>query len=887
LISDFPAHSGISSESAAANPQSCPLHSSRTPTLWLLNDNLAGPYFRCLHSDCRFVGTPADLLQAVRKLSVQESLAAFGAGGEFEGCFGQPASDAVIQAKLKPATDQAQLHAYFKECRQLLRLHGQNVMMPLQSDGILPDYLLSTACGMACPQTPAVLDMLPSAEYVNNDLLIMPYSSGPCITSLATYNPLTTKLEHYVLQDQPGIFMERELSWPTVSQIMLCNNELDALAIYSSAQTLSSIPVNPVVVNDCRVLLDLPDLQRVELVTHPRSPLRLADVLHCWRTLANRSISLQILDLDESPARTKAAVLLNHEEKLLDLWPWVADRIQGYYKEGRDALIRVLGAATLGDLDREFLLAELKRRENVDPGLIETVEYVKSMITDKSINNCLVRRDGQGYHLLLPQRKQLTNFTLHTSRFVTNPAGGIEAHCRVQVDGRLLPGEVRLPATLLHSGNRRLKHAIWQQLSEINKQLPTRLQANNLPNFDWLDLLQAFDAAEFCRGVDQLGSKEGRIDFPHFYIDTQKFSVSPLRTGLFVNEKTQRLYNALSAGGDLADYRQLFASTHPAAAGIGGALAHIIHHFVARLTTGREVAPKHLIFATSSEDRSLWEGPFRQLCNIFTMAPFNSEIRPATKFREQIAAYDGLGDLPLLCRIGGAGRKLDNWLDSCTYPVIALADTKAAQSLGRLPNASVTVWDQQAFAKAKPARLEASVITKLQQGWLPFLAKCLQEFRAKDEEIYSPVPAATAYAWICNLFGLPLDAGVISMFEQYPVIAGINLVDEFFAGVRKLLAKEYAVSSAERRSKNNLLSLGWHTASGDITIRSSRTLRYVNAKLAQPLDPRAVEEALVAANLASVKVSRYRLWIFPAAVWNERVLLAMRRKYAPPLLKLS
>lgn len=889
MAHSFPAHLGTPNEPVGPSPQTCPLHSSRTPTLWLLNDGLAGPYFRCLHSDCRFVGTPADLLRAVRQLSVHESLAAFGSGGEFEGYFGQAAENAIIQAKLKPATDQDDLRTYLKECRQLLHLRGQNVLMPLQSEGILPNYLLATRCGMASPKLPAVLNMLSETALIKNDLLLMPYFYGPYMSSLATYNPLTGQTEHCPIQDDlPGIFMERELSWPKVSQVILCNNELDALALYSSAQTLSSVPVNPIVVSDYRALLNLPELKRVELLTHPRSPLKLGEVLRCWRTLGNLDISLQILDLVEPPSKTKAAVFLKHEKYLLEIWPWVADQIQGCYKEGRNALIRVLSAATLGDLDREFLLAELKRRENVDPGLIETVEYVKSAITDKAINNCLVRRDSQGYHLLLPRRETLTNFSLYTIRFVTSPTNEVDAHCRVQVDGRLLPGEVKLPAKLLHSGNRRLKHTVWQQLSEANKQLPIRLRAGTLPGFDWLDLLQAFDSPEFCRGISQLGSKEGRIDFPNFYLDAKNFSINPQRTSVFVNENTKQLYNALKADGDLNDYRQLFASDHPAAAGIAGALAHIIHHFVARAGANRKLSPKHFIFATSSEDPSLWETSFQQLCGIFTTTPSSSEIRPISEFKKQVADYEALGDLPLLCRIKGAGAKIDNWLNSCSYPVIALADDEASQSLGQLPNTAVTAWDQQAFTAAKPAQLEPEVITKLQRGWLPLLATCLREFRAKDEELHSDVPAAVAYAWICNFFGLPQNAGVISMFTQYSIIERPSITSIFFASLRKLLSKDYIVSPTERLSKNNLQSLGWRTPSGDVVIRGPRTTRHINAALGcWPLNLDDVENALADVDLITIKSGPLRLWQFTPEVWSAHVLPRTGKKYTVPLLKLS
>lgn len=889
MARSFPAHLGTPNEPVGSGPQTCPLHSSRTATLWLLNDGLAGPYFRCLHSDCHFVGTPADLLRAVRKLSVRESLAAFGGGGEFEGYFGQAVGAAIIQAKLKPATDQDDLRTYLKECRQLLRLHGQNVLMPLQSEGILPNYLLGTQCGMASPKLPAVLNMLSDTEYIKNDLLLIPYFSGPYVTHLATYNPLTGQTEHCPIQDDlPGIFMERELSWPEVSQVILCNNELDALAIYSSAQTLSSVPVNPIVVSDYRALLNLPDLKRVELLTHPRSPLKLGEVLRCWRTLHNRGMRLQILDLVEPPSKTKAAVFLNHEKLLLDIWPWVANQIQGCYKEGRDALIRVLSTATLGDLDREFLLAELKRRENVDPGLIETVEYVKSAITDRAINNCLVRRDSQGYHLLLPRHESLTNFALYTTRFVVNPANEVNAHCRVQVDGQLFPGEVKLPAKLLHSGNRRLKHIVWQQLSVANKEVPINLRSVPLPGFDWLDLLQAFDSPEFCCGISQLGSKEGRINFPNFYLEAKNFSINPQRTGVFVNENTQQLYNALKEDGDLNDYRQLFASDHPAAVGIAGALAHIIHHFVARTSANRKLSPKHFIFATSSEDPSLWETSFRQLCSIFMATPPSSEIKPIPEFKKQVADYDALGDLPLFCRIKGSGAKIDNWLSSCNYPVIALADDEASQSLGQLLNTAVTAWDQQAFVTAEPAQLEPEVITKLQRGWLPFLATCLREFRAKDEELCSAVPAAVAYAWICNFFDIKQNASVISMFTQYSIIERPSVTSIFFASICKLLSKTYVVSPTERLGKNNPQSLGWRTPGSDVVIRGSRAVRHINALLGcWPLNLDDVENALVGVDLATVKSGPLHLWQFTPDVWNTHVLPRTGNKYTIPLLKLA
>jgi hypothetical protein len=889
---------GINERQLTADPPyACPVHSRHTKFLWPTPGGDMNLYFRCTHPKCRFVGTPVDLVRAARQIEIREAMELFEPDAEFGDLFGTDQDQIVLRTRLRSLIDQDELRGYVEQCRIGLSREGQDVLMPLQTKGVTPKYLLETMCGMVTTPTPRALPMQNEVVYAKKDFLMLPYYSGTELTHIAVYNPTSAEYERFQMrQGAHGIFMERELSWPEVNSVLVCSSEMDALVVMSRVASVTTHPVNAVKVSAPDALLELPGLRNVYLLDHEEAQLNLPTVLRCWRTIAHTGMTLNVVELSEPLTKVEAAALRKYEKDSRPVWAWIADRVAALFELGTKELTTQLTSAALDDVDREFLLTELRGREGVNQELVDVIEYIRCAIADRAVAEHMVRRDSSGYHVISPSRVQLTNFTLHPSRFVQTPSGGVEAHCRVQIDGKMMPREITIPDKLLANGSRRLKHHIWKALGDTGQQIPKALHAVNLPGFDWLDLLHAFDTANYYQGVKQLGSHKDRIDFPNFYIDTHSFTPEPQHNNLFVTDIVRYVYATVdSRNEDLSAYERLFTLVHPSAAGVMGGLGHMVHHFAARLARGIEFRPNHFIYTSSSDEGSLWDTSFKQLCGIFSRGMMGIELLPGTVFKKQIGAYETLGDLPLFCRAKGRNTHVETWLAGAEGPLIVLADPESSRSLGRLHNTSATTYDLQAFDTEAPSRIDNRTMDDMRDSWPWLLSRCLARFRPKDAEIDASVPACIGYTWICEVLGVQPQASVMSLFQHYPPAEWVDCVDEFFIALNKILndrSTPYTLTSSADTAHRHPDSLGWISADGVAHISRSRAVEQVNRIITDPINAAKLEEEIVSRGIgvAVRPVGRGILFEVPADEWERRAVRRvqeLRAETAVPVLKFA
>lgn len=877
-------------------PYPCPVHERHTPFLWPLDGGDMNLYFRCTHDGCRFAGTPVELVSAARKISIREAFELFEPGAEFGDLFGGDQDQIILRTRMRAAIEQADLKEYIERCRSRLKRVGQDILMPLQTKGVIPKYLLNSMCGMVDPALPTFLKLRDEDFYAKHDMLLMPYYSGTDLTHIATLDPDSDSREIFpVFPGAKGVFMERELSWPKVDSVLLCGTELDALKLMSGAATVTTTPLNAIAVSDYDALLTLPDLSDIYMFSHPDAELSLGDALRCWRTVSHTGANLLIFELKENLLKAEASALLKYKKSSCQVWSWIADKLTALAEAGTDVLAEALTSTSINDVDREFLLSELRGRE-ASENLIEAVEYIRGAVTDKLINDCIVRRDASGYSIVSPNKVRLTNFSLHTSRFIQTPGGGVEAHCRVQINGKVLPTEIAIPHKLLQNGSRRLKHHLWKLLGDSGQQLPEPLEAVNLPNFDWLDLLHKFDAANYYQGVTELGVSDGRINFPNFYIDTKTYAVLPQHNNLFVTEDVRYVYATVDNGSpDFDVYKGLLDSVHPSAAAIAGALGHIVHHFAGRIVHGHEFRPQHFIYTSSSREGSMWETSFRQLCSIFSRSMMGVELRPGAAFKKQITAYEPLGDLPLFCRARGRNKHVENWLEGAESPLVILADPEASLSLGRLHNTAATLYDLQAFEDDdEPSRIDIATLNQMRRSWPSLVAACLRRFNPAERELEATVPARIGYSWLCELLDLKPQQKVLAMFDSYPPADWVDHVEVFFIAVNQLLRDRSSgveISTTHDTSRRHPNSIGWENDEGIFLMRK-RIVEKVNEIVDYPIGQDVLEKLLVDRGIATAlrPSNRQIVLQFSHEEWDKRVrrrVRELRSETAVPVLKFA
>lgn len=879
-------------------PYPCPVHDRHNRFLWPLEGGDLNLYFRCTHHNCHFVGTPVDLVGTVRNLDVRETLREFEPGGEFGDLFGSDQNQIVLHARTRAMIDQADLRRYLKDSKSRLSKLGQDLLMPLQSNGILPKYLLNTTCGMANTQLPAILRAQGSAIYENENVLLLPYYNGVEITHVVFLDPNTGRYElKETVSGANGIFLEREMSWPTVNSVVLCSSELDALRVLSGVSTVTSNTVNPIAVSSPEALLDLEDLQTIYMLSHQGAPLSLADVLGCWRVISHTDIDLQVVDLVDNLTSVDAVSLLQPKKRAQNVWHWVAGTLKKLWEQGRDELVDRLTETSINDADREFLLQELRQCDDIDPEITDVVECIRCAVQDQPIHEYIVRRDNTGYHIVLPHKKKLTNFCLHTSRYVQTPKGGVEAHCRLQIGGRILPKEIAVPYNSLKNGSRRLKHTLWKLLGDSGQQVQAPLHSINLPGFDWLDLLQAFDRAHYYQGVKQLGVNDNRVDFPNFFINTHTYSIEPQHNSLFVPDDALYVYSTIDDRSSTLDqYRQLFDKTHPSAVAMIGGLSHLIHQLVGCIHHGREFNSKHLLFPSSATEGSMWEVSFRQLCGLFSRSMMGIELASDKAARTQLDDYETLGALPLFARARGRNTHLEKWMETAHTPLILLTDPEASISLGHLHNTSSLQYGLKAFKEYHPSRIENETMCQLRNSCPTLIRDCLKTCDPGMGELETSIPAQIGYTWICKLLELKPKKAVLEMFEEHPPADWVDYIDAFFLALNRLMQskKADAVELSRNRSaaRDHLNSIGWRAEDG-IWLAHGRVLPRINKMMEHPISRTKLETLLFEKKIGT-DISRgggYLTEIFiPMKEWNKRVdkrIRELRAETATPVLRFA
>lgn len=866
-------------------PFRCPLHDSQIPTLMLLPGGPFGHYFRCLFADCRFAGGPVELLQAVRHLDVETALAAFTAGHEFAGSCNTHLTPPIYNQFLASYRTQAELVRYIADSHARLLSNGEYLLGYLDTLGVHRNYLPATGCGKVdFPSAPAVLHLATDRQGLNGDALLLPYYNGATITHLGIYRVLGERTELYPLADGlDGIFLERQLSWPQVDRVLLCQNELDALRIYCQASTLMTQPPNPIVVNNYAALGAIHGLQEVVLLHHDDAKVALKNVLRCRHAIKPLKLKLSVVAVP-GPLRTiKPTTIDRFAQERVDALAWLADQVHSLYADGYENVVHDLVAQHMMEEDRQLVLELLGKQTPVSRDLLELLQLTRCELSDRMIARKVVRRSDAGYQLIHHDRiVTLNNFTLHPIKFVKLTDGKVNVHFRVKLAGSpALSLPIEMPEAKLRTGNRRLAHTIWTALREQGFRTDTVPDAQSLEGFDWLDLLQHFDHAPFFAEIDKLGVLADQVIFPGFTIDLATGTLRPPREELHIGTAVRQMHSAAGGGStDLEPWRRLLAATDPTSVAVAGGIAHIVHSLVARTSLcSKEWSPVHLIYSSSSDGDSLWEDAFRALCGIFSPAQDAPRLPADNSFDRLLTSYTGLGNLPFFGRVAGENRRLLDWLNGCSGPAILLANLEASHHLGRLPTTCVSVYDLQAFEHYPPQPLPFEELGALRGSFGHLLAKVLSTITPKRQELNHRLPPLVGYDWLCRVLALTPLGAVTDSFHEYPTVDWMETPEGFLQLLSEAFSNRkngYTVCKNYPSTLNNPNALGWYDPAGDVVLRRLRTMRAVNREALQPLREKQVEARLVKFGVVAGNMNCSPIWTLKRDVWDRLVLKRIR-----------
>jgi len=867
-------------------PFFCPLHTSQIPTLLVLPGGPFGHYFRCIYADCRFAGGPVELLRAARKLDIGTALTTFIPGHEFADSFDINLTPSIYNQFLLGYRLQAELAKCLDESRERLMLSGEYLLGHLDAIGIHRNYLAGAGCGKIDFQTaPAALHLAVDRSGVNGDALLLPFYNGATITHLGIYHVLGERIElHRMVDGLDGIFLERQLSWPNVSRVLVCQNAIDALRVYCQASALMPQPPNPIAVSNYAALGAIHGLQEVVLLHHDDAKLELKNILRCRHALEPLKLKLSLVAVPGPLREVKATDIDRFEQDRVDAMVWLARQLQLMYADGYEHGAHDLVAQHMNEQDRQLTLSLLNKQVAADRGLIELVRITRCELSDRLIAKRLVRRSDSGYQLVCQDRiTTLSNFTLHPLKFVRSASDKNRVHFRVRLAGNptfSLP--IDLPEDELRTGSRRVVHTIWGALRRQNFCPEIVPDAQALRGFDWLDLLLHFDCAPFFTEIEKLGVVADQVLFPKFTIDLATGALRPPREELHIDTAVRQMHGAAGSEHDNFDvWRKLLTSSDPTLLAVAGGVAHIVHSLVARTSIcGKEWSPVHLVYASSSDGDSLWDDAFRALCGIFSSAQDAPLLPTDSSFDRLLANYTGLGTLPFFGRAIGENRRLLDWLANFDGPAVLLANLEASHYLGRLPTTCVSAYDLQAFEHCRPAPLSFEELGALRGSFGHLLAKVLTTISPRRQELYSRIPPVVGHDWLCRTLSLPSLAAVADSFHEYPTVDWVETAEGFLQLLSAAIGNRkngYVIGQTYRSTLNNPRALGWYDpVTGDVVLRKVRTMAAVDLEAPQPLREQQVEARLAKFGVVAASMNNSPTWTLRREVWDRMVLKRVR-----------
>jgi hypothetical protein len=771
-------------------PYTCPLHpNSKRKHLWASCTPNTGVYFRCSAPRCNFVGSAVELVQAVRKITVEEAMELFRPGEELHDTLSYTGNasfqEDMYQTSLLDIRLQGEALTYLKECQRGISQKGFHMATRLQMYGLSPRAVSESDCGMLMPQIPDSLKALRNLNS-NRDYLIFPYFSGNLLTCLGVFDPIENSTEYHNIDGdtQYGIFMEKKLSWPAVDSITVCADEVDALILFGKSYNAAKMKPNPVAVRSPEALAAIPRLNQLNLLCHPDKPLTIHDVAN-YRNALKKVDGLQVgvIDLSTPLRKTRSTRLKHRLDKPTPVWEWVAERAEVMYAEGRDKFMAEMVTAPISEKDRDSVLAILEESD-ADPNLITDMQHIVCTTLDRMLGDVRVRRTPNGYRKVEPENRPISNFSIYVDYYTDGGKEGkiVVGSIKIEGDHKLYP--FRLPANVFMLSGKRIAAAVWDVLIERGcASIPI---AHDLPGVDWFTLARVFDEAPFIKSVTSLGlDKDGDLNFTHFSLNTETYGLSEVETTVGILDKVLNHYSQIECGRDynLDCFKELLESSNPAKLAVAGVFGHILHQLAASIQV-RDLPAKHLCFSSVVGGNSVWESVFKQSMRLFSGS---SGAPTLPNLPGHFLAFDRdyrlLGNLPIFCRMQSPNKYAAGWLQTVHGPAICLADSEMAASISREDCTSFVKDDISLFGDIEAELLTDREIAEVRSAWPYLLQVVLPAMSMTERQMHSNLPSVLGYRKLCKHFDVKPNPAVAGLFSEYLEIPDTNTVDAFLLSV--------------------------------------------------------------------------------------------------------
>jgi len=808
-------------------PYPCPLHAQRdSATLAVENAGTPGVYFRCAHKSCRFVGSPAELAYRVKNTPTEIAVKDFTADGRFRGMMfastGTLSSDRDhLHTSVREHQKQRGLQTFLKAGRGALTTQYDKLYMGHLPGWINKETLLRADCGFVCPgSAPSCVTALQDTKYSTLDHLIFPYFQGPTITQLKVFNLQTGVMETHGTTKAPGIFLERNLSWPVVRRLTLLKSEFDALFAvvgqYHLGDRYSGNRVNPAMVSHPEALSKLPCLEEVVLVDHPADPLTIKDTLgyiraseRCARCTVNvNSLSQGLRSFDKLKAVRELA------EPGVGVWEWMADHLYRKFASDRDAVVCELSATPLRDKDREALVAELEPYKDAEE-LIEHVQLISCHAQETILQGMTIRRDPSGYFLMDPEMRTLSNFAIYIDRFVKHPKD-IEVVGYVRTDcPEDPPFPIRISYKKLNT-RQDISDLVWAAMDGESK---LDLESSALP-FNWFTLLRRFDKAPKVAPVTRLGAKGlGLLYFPKFSLNTRSGKIDEGRAAALMPAETHLRFAGIVPGAitALSCYKELLQIDHPSITGFNAALGHIVHGLLTSATR-KDYRPRHLFFHTMIDEQPLWEPTLEQLVGFFAGDDAYQHIRELHQLYKLQNLYSTTGALPHFCQVGLQKGDLAEAVLKAPMPLIGLVSTNQSAAVVRHNNTCLVQQDVAAFGEMEAMRIPEDLLARLRTNFPALLQQVARSTAINAGSLSHTIPSNLGVRWICDTLNIDTPCAVLDMVSDRRVFINVNTPESFILCLSAAISRGKVSISPSFTSSKNTGSIGYYKDDGDIVL---------------------------------------------------------------------
>lgn len=854
-------------------PYPCPLHSSSAGTLYSsLCDGVI--YFRCVK--CGFVGGPARLVeQTSERRSLRNTEQAL--DRLYEGV-----KDISTRFRYNEEKQHA-LHDYLQRCRQKFTKMNTDVVNRMTSHGINQHALTNwlRCCGLVDAGAPTGLNFLRNEKLALSDYITLPFYRGPILTHLSIYNPATEDHQHHrVASACEGIFLERELSWPVVSDVMVCSTPIHAITVFSKFREVSSKPKNVIAVSDPEALRSIPSLNRVVLAGPGFTP---SVLLRYCRVARAGKFSVVVAPIEGPMAAVGPRALKQARGAQTTAQEHIRDLVKAEWKKGgRNQVVTFLSDNPFTDTDRDELCSRIEDEE-----LLAVIRSVSCLTTEVTIDGVRIRRDAAGFRMVEPDDVRLTNFSVYADYCTDDKKGALNIVGHIRTDkpsDGLIP--IKLPYSELEAKGQSFGKNMWKacvkhgtSCSFLSKTLPAGL--------DWFSVIRTMDEVPYHPGVHKLGADAKRIQFPECYVDVVDKTVRKSAAAATINEQLHSSFNGISCS-DAYDYaviKKLLASDEPALQAFVAGLGHVIHSMVVpavRQTSYRQ----HLLFHTLLGEDSMWSHVVQQLSSVFSTAGTVFSLSPH-KWKGHAVRCQDAGNMPLFGSFCEDTKHVPEIFRESTRPIIAVAPTNLITTGITEASVSSVVADVDCFHDGAQALILPQECIYDIRAAFPYLVRdVLATASMTDEEIETDIPALAGAMWMSRVTGQKLAPGIGRLVATHQVLDGVNTADVFLRAVKTMIrSRTCTVSHSVFDTVHSYDSIGYDK-DGTVTLWQTRSVNQANKLCGDRFTTQALAEVLEEDyGWKSTTQQRIKCWEISKDQWDElmqdRPILRLMEEHQP------